>query len=164
MPAVLAKYFVCSSKSNLDKMEPLQGPRNFLQQGEWGKYFRSNLEVAWNSSVMTDPTDATQRATENNEVLLGHGNTEKLKGSVRSSNKGILETKTNSRNCKAFFKDRKHLDLFLMNLRILQRKQMVGLNKIEVRLARQPFTVAIVHAILLMHHRSMPATQHNSFK
>lgn len=83
---------------------------------------------------------------------------------MRSSNKGILETKLNNRNRKAFFKDGKHLDLILMNLRILQRKQMAGLNKIQVRLARPAFPVAIVHVILLMHHRSMPATQHNSFE
>jgi len=67
-------------------------------------------------------------------------------------------------NYKAFFKNGEHLDLFLMKLRILQRKQMVGLNKIQVHLARKPFPVAIVHIILLMHHKSEPSTQHNSFK
>lgn len=76
----------------------------------------------------------------------------------------MLETKPENRNCKAFFKDGKHLDLFLMNLRILQKKQMSGLNKIQVHLARQPFPVAIVHVIHLMHHKSVPSTKHNSFK
>lgn len=56
--------------------------------------------------------------------------------------------------CKGFFKSRKHLDLFLRKLGILQRKQMVGLNKIQVHLARKPLPVAMVHVILLMHYKS----------
>lgn len=70
---------------------------------------------------------------------------------VRNTNNRIQKQQQQKRNCK-FLKSKKHLDLFLRKLRIVQRKQMAGLNKIQVHLAGKPL-LAMVHAILLMYYK-----------
>lgn len=75
---------------------------------------------------------------------------------VRNTNNRIRKQQQQlqqQRNCKEFLKSKKYLDLFLRKLRILQRKQMVGLNKIQVHLAGNPLPLAMVHAILLMYYK-----------
>lgn len=165
VPAGLAKYFA-HPKATWTKWSFSSGLEIFCNSKNGGSISDQNWKWLgtvpwWQIPPMLHREQPEQRGSPQPRL---HWEEQGIWASVSSNNKGILETKTNNRNWKAFFKDGKHLDLFLMNLRILQRKQMAGHNKMQVHLARQPFTVAIVHVILLMHHRRMPATQHNSFE
>lgn len=79
LPA-LQSTFSAHPKATWTKWSLSSGLENFCNREN--KENISDQTWKWlGCSLMTDPTHATQRATENNEVLLGQGYTEKHKGS-----------------------------------------------------------------------------------